>query len=69
MPSRTYSHEIIHIEQYSSGELSYDEESGMVNWLSESYYINGIDYELRPWERAAFSRQGEISDAIEDKLW
>jgi predicted metallopeptidase len=60
------SHEIIHILQYESGELVY--ENGEVVWQNEVYTLEE-EYERRPWEREAFSRQSVVESIILDKLY
>jgi predicted metallopeptidase len=60
------SHEIIHILQYESGELVY--ENGEVVWQNEVYTLEE-EYERRPWEREAFSRQSVVESIILDRLY
>jgi len=60
------SHEIIHIQQYQSGELVY--ENGEVVWQNKVYTLEE-EYERRPWEREAFSKQSIVESIILDKLY
>lgn len=60
-------HEVIHMEQYSSGDLYYSDNE--VIWKGESIGLNSEEYENRPWENDAFSRQSILIDLVEKKLW
>lgn len=60
------SHEIVHIQQYESRELIYENEE--VIWHNQVYSLEG-DYENRPWERDAFSKQGQIQALILSTLY
>jgi predicted metallopeptidase len=55
-------HEIAHIQQYNSGTFVY--ENDQVYWHGELYSLDNVDYDVRPWEREAFSRESEIENAI-----
>lgn len=59
-------HEIVHIQQYESGELVY--ENGEVTWQGEVYTLEE-DYEKRPWERDAFEKQNSIQSSILNILY
>lgn len=61
------SHEIIHIFQYNTGKLYYDE-SGQVFWDGEAFDLENVEYDKRPWERDAFSQSGKLYSRIHDKL-
>lgn len=61
------SHEIIHMQQYISGDLFYDEK-GNVNWKGQDIELNSSEYDKRPWESDAFSRQNQLSNSIEKIL-
>lgn len=58
------SHEIIHMQQYISGNLIY-EETGNVIWKNQIIELNSSEYDKRPWETDAFYRQRELSNSIE----
>lgn len=60
-------HEVIHIQQYTTGNLIY--EDGFVIWLGEPIELNSIEYEKRPWEDDAFLRQGELIGNVEKVLY
>ena len=58
------SHEIIHMQQYISGDLIYNKD-GNVNWKGEIIDLKSSEYDKRPWESDAFSRQIKLSNSIE----
>lgn len=60
------SHELIHIHQYYSGELSFTD--GKVYWEGDEYELNNTEYGKRPWEQNAFDREIPLSNAIESIL-
>ena len=60
------SHEIIHMSQYVTGVLSY--ENGYVYWNNNEYDLGSIEYDDRPWEIDAFNRGGFLSQKIQKKL-
>jgi hypothetical protein len=59
-------HEIVHIQQYQSGELVYENEE--VKWQGEIYTLEE-EYERRPWERDAFDKQSSIESIILNTLY
>ena len=62
------SHEIVHIQQYESGELVYENEK--VEWQGDDYtFALEDDYERRPWEREAFSKQSTVESLILNILY
>jgi len=61
------SHEVIHMLQYSSGNLSYMD--GNVTWMGEVLELNSKEYEQRPWETEAFQKQSQLINLVEDVLW
>lgn len=60
------SHEIIHMQQYQSGDFVYENEE--ITWLGIPYSLDG-DYETRPWERDAFEKQNNIEKTIRSVLY
>jgi hypothetical protein len=60
-------HEVIHMQQYSSGDLIYD--NGNITWKGETLELNSKEYENRPWEKDAFSRQTQLIKSVEDVLY
>ena len=61
------SHEVIHMLQYTSGNLSYS--NGNVTWMGEVLELNSKEYEQRPWETEAFQQQTKLISLVENKLW
>lgn len=59
-------HEIVHIQQYNSGELVY--ENGEVTWQGEVYTLE-TEYERRPWERDAYEKQSSLESTILSTLY
>ena len=59
-------HEIVHIQQYQSGELVY--ENNELKWQGEVYSLEE-EYERRPWERDAFEKQNAIQTNILNILY
>lgn len=61
------SHELIHLTQYHSKKLTY--ENGIVTWEGRPYTLEEISYNLRPWEDEAFQMEGELSNKISKILY
>lgn len=61
------SHEVIHMLQYRSGNLSYA--NGNVTWMGEVLDLNSKEYEQRPWEIEAFQQQSKLIGMVKDSLW
>lgn len=60
-------HEIIHIQQYNTKEL-YVKDANVV-WQNKVYTLNEVEYESRPWELEAFSKQKDLIQKIEKVLY
>jgi hypothetical protein len=61
-------HEIIHIQQYESGKLVY--ENDQLLWDGNDYTLAlEDDYESRPWEKEAFYKQSSIESSILNILY
>lgn len=58
------SHEVVHIQQYLSGDFVFDQNTGDIYWKGELYDINSLPYERRPWEDDAFGAQSSIADKV-----
>ena len=59
--SMTLAHEMVHAAQYIHGSL---EDNGQnVTWLGESYDVDRIHYEDRPWEKEAHEWAHELRSA------
>jgi len=61
------SHEIIHMGQYNTGQLIY--ENSELYWEGQRYDLENLDYENRPWERDAFSKESDLSSKIYNVLY
>jgi len=64
---RVISHELIHINQYNTGQLIY--EDGEITWNSEKYDLSTLDYDYRPWEKEAFDKEEDLSNKISQILF
>lgn len=62
------SHEIVHIQQYQSGELTYDNQTGDVVWKDRLYTLE-TNYDDRPWEQDAFSKQSDLIGRVTNILY
>lgn len=60
------SHEVIHMQQYSSGDLLYS--NGNVTWRGNEIELNSKEYEQRPWENDAFNRQTQLIGLVNSVL-
>lgn len=60
------SHELIHLQQYDSGILSYKNDT--LTWKGQKYSRTEIPYDNRPWENEAFDKGNVLSSAIEKEL-
>jgi hypothetical protein len=61
------SHELIHIQQYYSNDLTYYD--GSIFWKGEEYNLSNTEYTRRPWEDEAFANQSQIANIIENILY
>jgi hypothetical protein len=61
------SHEIIHIYQYNSGQLFY--ENGEITWNYKKYNLSSVDYDNRPWEKDAFDKEDVLSKNVFESLY
>jgi hypothetical protein len=64
---RVISHELIHVNQYNTGQLVYD--NGEITWNGEKYDLSTLDYDYRPWEKNAFDKEGDLSNKISEILY
>ncbi len=60
-------HEVIHMEQYSSGDLVYD--NNFIIWKGDKMELNSKEYMDRPWEKDAFDRQSQLIKSVESVLY
>lgn len=61
------SHEVLHMQQYISGDLVYD--NLMVIWKGDEIGLDSREYEERPWETDAYRRQANLIELVEKKLY
>ena len=60
-------HEVIHMQQYSSGDLVYD--NNFIIWKGNKMELNSKEYMDRPWEKDAFDRQSQLIRSVESVLY
>ena len=65
---KSLSHELIHLQQYSSGRLLVTG-PGVVLWEGKEINVLDIPYNDRPWEIEAFSNQSDLEKKIIKKLY
>jgi len=58
------SHEVIHIDQYLKKDFIF--ENNEIMWMGEVMELGS--YEMRPWERNAFARQGVLINKVSETL-
>lgn len=63
------SHETIHLTQYQDGDISYDQNTGIVYWKGEEFNLENVTYEKRPWEEDAFQKQGQLIAGVTNILY
>jgi hypothetical protein len=62
------SHELIHLQQYSSGRLIKMEDHFMM-FDGEIYNVNNIKYKDRPWEIEAFKNETDLKIKVGELLF
>lgn len=62
------SHELIHLQQYSSGRLIKMEDH-FVMFNDKVYNVDEIIYRDRPWEIEAFNKQNDLKIKLEKNLY
>jgi uncharacterized protein YjaZ len=60
-------HEIIHVLQYESDRLKFSD--GLVTWEGETYLLNELKYDFRPWEAEAFNQERKLANQISSILY
>lgn len=64
------SHELIHLQQYQSKQLTIEDDSIIWKGIKFTYdEISYIDYRTRPWERDAFNKDRELRFKMQDILY
>ena len=61
------SHELIHLEQYSSGRLIRMEDH-FIMFNGEVFNVDNVSYKERPWEIEAFKKEKDLRTKIEKIL-
>lgn len=65
----TLAHELIHAEQAFTGKLKKSYKCGYYKWNDSLIKLdNAAGYKDLPWEKEAFSRQGEVALYIYNKI-
>jgi hypothetical protein len=62
------SHELIHLQQYTSGRLIRMEDRFMM-FDGEVYNVDNIEYKNRPWENEAFKKETGLKIKLEELLF
>lgn len=64
---KVLSHELIHLKQYNTSELTFHNDT--LKWKGKIYDLNQYQYNDRPWEIDAFSKENELRDKITKELY
>ncbi len=59
------SHEVIHMDQYLKRDFVF--ENNEILWMGELMELG--NYEMRPWEKNAFARQGVLINKVKETLY
>jgi hypothetical protein len=62
------SHELIHLQQYSSGRLIRMEDNFMM-FDGDAYNVNDVPYKKRPWEIEAFNNETDLKIKVGELLF
>jgi hypothetical protein len=62
------SHELIHLQQYSSGRLIRMEDH-FIMFDGDAYNVNEIPYKKRPWEIEAFNKETDLKIKVGELLF
>ena len=64
------SHELIHLQQYSSGNLIIDRTNNQLTFDKKVYQVKELPaYDVRPWEMEAFAKQTDLRSEVIDILY
>lgn len=63
---RIISHELVHLSQYNTGRLAYENEK--IIWLGDKFGVEEILYPERPWEIEAFESEVVLAKKIKNRL-
>lgn len=58
-PELILCHEMVHLSQYVKGYLKLDMDKKIFTWKGNKF-DNSLPYDLRPWEKEAYSQQGKL---------
>lgn len=61
------SHEIVHMKQYLDGRFVYDD--GSILWNGDTYLLDEINYDNRPWESEAFEQESQLASQISNIIY
>lgn len=61
------SHEIVHMKQYLDGRFIYQD--GTIIWNGDTYLLDEINYENRPWESEAFDQESQIATQVSNIIY
>lgn len=64
---RVICHEIVHVQQYISGDLVYQD--GILIWKGQNVDLQRVEYEEREWEVDAFRKENQLINSVEEVLW
>lgn len=61
------SHELIHVKQYLDETFKYDD--GKITWNGQTYLLDDINYDDRPWETEAFQLESQLASHISEIVY
>jgi len=54
---RTLAHELVHVKQFSLGEMRYTKYTELIKWFKQTIHNEETEYWDLPWEIEAFGRE------------
>jgi len=54
---RTLAHELVHVKQFSCGEMRYTKYTELIKWYKQTLHCEETEYWDLPWEIEAFGRE------------
>lgn len=54
---RTLAHELVHVKQFSMGEMRYTNKYELIKWYKQTLHCEETEYWDLPWEIEAFGRE------------
>lgn len=64
---RVICHEIVHVQQYISGDLVYQDD--ILIWKGQNVDLQRVEYQEREWEIDAFRKENQLINSVEEVLW